>query len=116
MKLMIVDDHAGIRKKICELLGRPNVEMRECASGEDAIDATAEFKPDWIIMDVNLPGVNGFEAAAMIREAVPCMQVVFISAEDRNYLREEAQNRHAAQFLSKNHLAQLPRVLYGATL
>ena len=113
MKLMIVEDHVVVRKKICELLARRDVEIRECASGEEAIRTAREFLPDWIIMDVNLPGINGFEATATIRKKVPSARIAIICAEEKNYLREEADAAGAELFLSKHRLVQLPRMLYG---
>ena len=113
MKLMIVDDHAGMRKKIRELLARPNVEIREYTTGEDAVHSAYTFQPDWIIMDVHLPGVNGIEATKAIRPAVPRARIVVISTEERRYLREAAREAGAEEFLSKSHLAELPQMLYG---
>ena len=117
MKLMIVEDHTGIRKRICALLARANVEIRECSTGEEAIPAAREFLPDWVVMDVNLNGMNGFEATKTICREVPCARVVVISAEgpdDRNYLHQEAAASGAEQFLSKHRLAQLPGILYDS--
>lgn len=113
---MIVEDHAGLRQKICELVARPNVEIRECGTGEEAMWSAHHFQPDWIIMDVNLPGVNGFAATEIIREGICSARFVIISAEDREYLREQAKASGAEQFLSKHRLAQLPRILYGESL
>src|SRR4051794_7247091 len=90
MKLMIVEDHAVVRRKICELLAGPNVEIHECTTGEEAMWSVQDFQPDWIIMDVNLPGVNGFEATEAIRKELPAIRVLIISAEDRDYLRDQA--------------------------
>jgi hypothetical protein len=56
MRLLIVEDHAGMRNKLRELLAGPNVEMHECGTGEEAMWSVHDFQPDWIIMDVNLPG------------------------------------------------------------
>lgn len=113
MKLMIVEDHAVIRRKICELLARPNVEIHECATGEEAMWSVHDFQPDWIIMDVHLPGLNGFEATEAIRKGLPSVRVIIISAEERDYLRQQAQAVGAEQFLSKHHLARLPGMLWG---
>ena len=112
MKLMIVEDHAMVRRKISELLARTDVEMHECATGEEAMGSAQDFQPDWIIMDVNLPGINGFEAIEAIRKELPSVRVIIISAEDRDYLREEARAVGAERFLSKHHLAKLPGMLW----
>jgi len=115
MKLMIVDDHAGMRKKIRELLAKPELETREYATGEEAVLAAPEFQPDWIIMDVHLPRMNGFEAIEIIRTEIPLARITVISTEDRNYLREAARVVGAEQFLSKHQLASLPQMLYGGS-
>jgi DNA-binding NarL/FixJ family response regulator len=113
MKLMIVDDHPGMRKKICELLSRPNVEMYVCTTGEEAMQVASEFQPDWIIMDVHLPGVSGFEAIKTIHTELPSARVVMISTDDKNYLRETARVSGVEEFLCKHDLACLPRMIYG---
>src|SRR6185503_19126406 len=113
MKLMIVEDHAGIRKKIRELLARPDMEAREYATGEEAISAASSFQPDWIIMDVHLPGVNGFEATKTIHTELPSARIIMISADDKNDLREPARAAGAMEFLCKHDLARLPRMIYG---
>ena len=112
MKLMIVDDHAGIRNIIRELIARPGVEAREYATGEEAISAAPMFQPDWVIMDVHLPGLNGFEVTKEIHRQVPSVRTVMISTNDPKYLRVAARDAGAAEFLSKHQLADLPRILY----
>jgi two-component system cell cycle response regulator DivK len=113
MKLMVVDDHDVMRKIICELLARPGVEIRECVTGEQAMQSARAFQPDWIIMDVNLPGVTGFAATEIIRTEIPSVRVVIVSAGDRNYLREQALTSGAEHFLAKHNLVELPQMVYG---
>ena len=113
MKLMIVDDHAEMRQKIRELLARPDVEAREYGTGEEAVSAAGEFRPDWIIMDVNLPGMLGFQAAATIRKELPAARVIMVTADDKNYFREAARAVGAEKLLSKFYLTDLPRLLFA---
>lgn len=114
MKIMIVDDHQGIRKKIRELLAGPDVEAREYATGEEAIPAARALQPDWIIMDVYLPGINGLEVTKTIHKEVPSARIVVISTNDQHYLREAARDAGAEEFLSKLQLADLPGILNGS--
>ena len=113
MKIMIVEDHHWMRKNICALLARPDVELLECATGEEAIASVHDFKPDWLITDVNLPGANGFEIAEVIRSHAPSARIIIMSAEDRAYLSEQARRVGAERFICKHSLAGLPDVLYG---
>ena len=57
MRLMIVDDHAPAREMIRRILELPGVVFCECTSGEEALQQVREFKPHWITMDVNMPGL-----------------------------------------------------------
>jgi two-component system KDP operon response regulator KdpE len=111
MKLMIVDDHVGVRRKIRELLARPDVEAREYATAEEAISAADIFRPDWIIIDLHLPGLSGFEAIEIIRPKVPQVRIIVISADDKGYLREAARAVGAERFLSKHDLADVIQIL-----
>jgi len=113
MKIMIVDDHWKMRNLIRELLAKTGVETRECVSGNDALRIAREFQPDWVIMDVHLPGVSGLEATEIIRKEVPGARIVVVSTDDRSYLREAAQTAGAHEFLCKHDLARLPRMIFG---
>jgi two-component system KDP operon response regulator KdpE len=113
MKIMIVEDHLWMRKQIRELLARPGLEIRECGTGEAAVRGAMEFEPDWIIMDVHLPGITGFEAAESIRKELPQVRMVIISTDDRNYLREAAYAVGAEEFLSKFRLTELPGLVFA---
>ena len=70
MKLMIVDDHAGVRNMIRQFLAAPGDSFVECATGEAAVQAARDFRPDYVTMDVRLPDLSGLEAARAIRAAL----------------------------------------------
>ena len=57
MKLMIVDDHAGMRTMIRQLIVAPGDTVVECASGDEALLALSDFKPDCVTMDISMPGL-----------------------------------------------------------
>jgi CheY-like chemotaxis protein len=111
MKVMIVDNHASAREAIRELLGGPGVSICECATGEDAICATRSFMPDWIIMDLHMPGMNGLEAAALIRKENPALRIVILSFEDAPHLRQEAHEIGVVAYIAKEHFPMLRELL-----
>lgn len=111
MKLLIVDDHAGMRAMIRQLAELPDAAVRECGSGEAAIEIAREFSPDLITMDVRLPGLSGLEATRAIRLARPATQVVVVSAYDLPGLRTAAYQAGATEFVSKDDLERLRPML-----
>src|ERR1051326_3198802 len=87
MKVMIVDDHAGVRNMIRQLLAAPGDSFLECASGEAAVQAAREFKPDYVTMDVRLPDLSGLEAARAIRALHPPTRVIIVTSYDQPLFR-----------------------------
>ena len=92
-KLMIVDDsnvsRLMIRGRFAVL--QPDWEVIEAASGDDAVALVASAKPDFITMDVNMPGISGFEAAEMIRKSHPQVRIAILTANIQGASREKAQ-------------------------
>ena len=83
-KILIVDDHAFIRRGIQSLL-HPFPEWELCGeadNGKDAIRMAGELRPDVIIMDVTMPGVNGIEATLAIRKAHPEVMIVLLTLHE----------------------------------
>jgi DNA-binding NarL/FixJ family response regulator len=111
MKLLIVDDHAGVRKLIREMLATLATEIRECVNGAEAITAYGEFKPDFVIMDLHMPEVGGFEATCRIVEKHPRARVIAISNLKHPGMGSLAQRAGARHFVQKDNLDQLPPYL-----
>src|SRR5262245_20419262 len=111
MRLMIVDDHPGVRQLIRLLLATREDEVCECASGEEAVKRVASFKPERVTMDVSMPGVGGFEATRAIREAVPSACVLIVTSYDRPEMRQAAVESGASGFVVKENLTELPALL-----
>ena len=107
MKIMIVDDHAGMRKMIRQLIAAPGDAVIECASGEEALRAAGEFKPDCVTMDVSMTGLCAFKATRGIREAYPPARVIFVSSHDHPEYRRAASEAGAAGYVMKENLSDL---------
>ena len=65
-KIMVVDDSATERHMLRDLLTKAGYEVVSCESGDDAIVRARQVKPDLILMDVVMPGLNGFQATRAI--------------------------------------------------
>jgi DNA-binding NarL/FixJ family response regulator len=81
--VMLVDDHASFRAAARWLLETEGyVVVAEAATGESALALVAAAAPDVILLDVGLPGIDGFQVAAALRLRFPHARVVLTSSRD----------------------------------
>jgi DNA-binding NarL/FixJ family response regulator len=81
--VMLVDDHASFRAAARWLLETEGyVVVAEAATGESALDMVAAAAPDVVLLDVGLPGIDGFQVAAAMRLRFPRARVVLTSSRD----------------------------------
>jgi DNA-binding NarL/FixJ family response regulator len=107
MRLMIVDDHAGMRAMIRHFTGSPGDVICECSNGADAVAQAREFGPDLVTMDLRMPGIGGFEATRALVAALPSATVVVVSSFDTPELRRAAASSGAKGFIAKDNLHSL---------
>lgn len=91
IKILIVDDHTLVRDGIGSMLTSfTDMEvLSEASDGEEAINKATLLKPDLILMDIMLPGLNGIEAAKIIKERLSDCKILFLSMElAEEYLNE----------------------------
>lgn len=103
-RIMLVDDHALFRSGMASLLaGRPDMEVvGEAETGEEAVRLAEELMPDLILMDINMPGGGGMEATRIIKEQMPYVKIVVLTASDENDLLFEAVKAGAQGYLLKH--------------
>ena len=91
IRLLLADDHAVVRSGLRLLLeAQPDlVIVGEAENGEEAIRRTAELQPDVVLMDIEMPGMNGIEAARRIKTQSPGASVLALTMyEDDQYFFE----------------------------
>ena len=107
MKLMIVDDHEGMRNIIRQLIVAPGDSVVACASGDEALLALADFKPDCVTMDISMPGLCAFKTTRKLRAAHPSARVIFVSSHDQPDYRRAAREVGAVGYVMKENLSEL---------
>ena len=66
-RILVVDDHEDNRRILRDLLGSAGYEVLEATTGEEAVTQAAATTPDLILMDIQLPGIDGYEATRRIK-------------------------------------------------
>ena len=66
-RILVVEDHEDNRQILRDLLGNAGYQMIEAETGEDGLAAAAAQKPDLILMDIQLPGLDGYEATRRLK-------------------------------------------------
>ncbi|MBA2875236.1 LytR/AlgR family response regulator transcription factor [Thermaerobacillus caldiproteolyticus] len=84
LKIIIADDNVSSRTLLCHfihLLPQYKI-VGEAASGEDFVQLVLKEKPDIVLVDINMPDLNGMEAVKLCKQLLPTLQVIFITGYD----------------------------------
>ena len=102
-KIMLVDDHDLVRTGIKRLLeDHPNIDIvGEAVSGEDAIRQVAEFDPDVVLMDINMPGIGGLEATRKLLQRKPQLKVIVVTMHDDDLFPQRFFKAGALGYVTK---------------
>jgi two-component system, NarL family, response regulator DesR len=104
IRLLIADDQALVRGALAALLDlEPDLEVvSQVGRGDEVVEAARTTKPDVALLDVEMPGLDGIEAAAALRSAIPGVRVLMVTTFGRpGYLRR-AMEAGAAGFVVKD--------------
>jgi len=82
LRIAVVDDEPLARAVLCEFLAaEPNVEVvAQCANGFEAVKAVSELAPDLLLLDVQMPKLDGFEVLELLSGALDRTAVIFATA------------------------------------
>jgi len=107
VRVLLVDDHAMVRQGLRSILdGYPNLDIiAEAGDGEEAITLARLLKPDLIVMDVNMPRLDGIEATKRIREELPNTFIVGLSVNEAEHIVKSMRAAGASAFLTKESAA-----------
>ena len=103
VKVLIVDDQEAFRsaaRLVVELTDGFDM-AGEAATGEDGVRLADSLRPDLILMDINMPGIDGLEATRRITQAHPGMKVVVFSSYEANEYESRALDAGAIAFVPK---------------
>ncbi len=104
IRIMIVDDHAVVRSGLGAFISAaPDLALvGEAENGEQAVARARSLKPDVVLMDLMMPGMDGVTATRLIREQNPATQVVALTSFQEDELVQNALKAGAVGYLMKN--------------
>jgi DNA-binding NarL/FixJ family response regulator len=103
IRVLLVDDHAPVRAALRELLeSYPNVSLiGEACNGEEAVKLVQELAPSVVVMDVNMPKLNGIDATMRIKTSYPQVVIVGLSVSATDAHRRAMTAAGATTLISK---------------
>ena len=104
-----------MRRMVKALVGDMFERIFECGDGAEALPAYAEHGPDWVLMDIDLPEVDGISATRQIIAAYPQARVMIVTNYDDAELRETARLAGACEYVVKQDLIAIRRILAAHT-
>ena len=111
MKILIVDDNANMRRALKSLLADGDTEFVECEDGADALAAYIVHQPDFVLMDVAMPKMDGITATAQVIQAVPTARIIILTNYAHEDMRQAAQTAGARGYVLKDNLLDLRQQL-----
>ena len=107
-RILVADDHAETRALIASLLKSEFDVVATVADGQAAVEATAALQPDVVVLDIAMPVLNGFEAAAIIRDLPDAPRILFCTAyDDVEFARTAFAHGATALVLKRDMLVEL---------
>jgi len=107
-RVLLVDDHAMVRQGLRAVLDAyPDLFIiGEAADGREAVSIAKKRTPDVIIMDINMPRMDGIEATRRIKKEQPGTVIIAVSVNDTPDIRESLQKAGASAFVSKDEAGE----------
>lgn len=106
VRVLVVDDHEPFRRAAAAIIGATDgfTVVGEVGDGEAALAAAERLRPDLVLMDVNLPGMDGLEATRGVRRLDPSPVVVLLSTYELSDLGDEALRCGSSGYIPKSEL------------
>ncbi|MBA1334171.1 MAG: hypothetical protein HPY66_1880 [Firmicutes bacterium] len=103
IKLLVVDDEDTIREYIRYVFKEENIDavVEEAHNGKEAIEKAAAFRPDIVLLDIRMPGMEGLEAGRTIKSSIPDIKIIILTAYDEFTYAHEALRLGADDYLLK---------------
>src|SRR5437762_12188066 len=100
-RLLLIDDEADVQYSFRRIFDSPEIELIAASSGEEGLRALGRVKPDLVIMDVRMGGINGLETLRRLRQSDAKLPVIMMTAYGTSQTAIEAMKLGAYDYLLK---------------
>jgi two-component system response regulator DesR len=104
VKILLVEDNAKVRELTKSMFSGMEAEFAECSDGRGATEAYREHQPDWVLMDIQMPEVDGLTATQQLTRAFPQARVLIVTQFEGQHLRAAARRAGARGYVLKENL------------
>jgi DNA-binding NarL/FixJ family response regulator len=111
MTVLIVEDNPGVRRLLRRAVQQIATSIWECSDGAGVLAAYSEYRPDIVLMDVRMPGVDGLEATRRLRKSFPQSRVIIVTDCDDDETRIAADEAGACAYALKQDLTTLEALI-----
>jgi CheY-like chemotaxis protein len=111
VKLLIVEENEAMCRLLISILEGLPVSISECHDGAKALEVCAEMQPDYVVVDLNLAGMEAFAAIRRIVAMHPDVRVLLLGEEDDSRLRRRAAEAGVWSYVLKESLIDVRRLL-----
>jgi two-component system chemotaxis response regulator CheY len=114
VKLLIVEENGAMSRLLATLLEGLAISVSQCNEGARALEACANLTPDYVVIDLNLAGVDAFAAIRQMVAAHPGVRVLLLGEEDDARLRGRAAEAGVWKYVLKESLVDVRSFLEAA--
>lgn len=100
-QLLIVDDQFGIRILLNEVFQKEGYKIFQASNGKQALDIVKMRRPDLVLLDIKIPGIDGIEILKRMKKIVPDIKVIIMTAYGELNMIEEAMELGAITYFAK---------------
>ena len=113
-KLLIVDDEQKICQVLAQYFSMKGYEVRTVCRGEEAVALLSAFQPNVVLLDLLMPGISGIDTLKKLKQLVPSLRIIMLSAADHHDVAEGALKLGADCYVCKPpNLRELERLVNG---
>jgi CheY-like chemotaxis protein len=109
--VLVIENSEKMRRMLRTLLAGSVSTLWECRDGEDALAAYRTYHPDFVLMDIDMNGMDGIAATRQIRAVDPTAKLIMVTSYDQAELREAARDAGAIGYVLKDNLLELVAIL-----
>lgn len=113
IKILIVDDSVFSQKVTANILRKyvKEPDIHFAVDGWEGIKKYQELKPDYVFVDLLMPGLDGHSLIKLIQEFDPSANIVVVTADVQNHVREEIEKHHIMTFINKPFTDEKARII-----